>query len=259
MKMGEIDLILEAKNISYFVREKRIIEDISFSLQRGGFYCVIGTNGSGKTTLLKSITNHIELSSGVVKINGKPIKKYYQKQLAKEVSIVWQHNEFLFDFSAFQVVMMGRMPYQKLLQADSQNDLEIVKQSMEKTNTWHLRNRSIKQLSGGELQRIMIARALTQESPLMLLDEPISSLDIRHQFDIMELLKKINKENKTTIFIILHNLSLALKYSDDILTLKDGHLMHFGKTRDIINKENIQELFNVEAEIIDKDNIIINK
>ena len=110
------------------------------------------------------------------------------------------------------------MPYQKLLQADSEKDLDIVQKAMEKTNTWHLRNRSIKQLSGGELQRIMIARALTQESPLMLLDEPISSLDIRHQFDVMELLRKINRENGTTIFIILHNLSLALKYSDEIIT-----------------------------------------
>lgn len=257
--MEEKDVILEVKDISYFVREKKIIEDISFSLKRGGFYCVIGTNGSGKTTLLKSITNNVELSSGVVKVNGKSIKKYYPKQLAKEMSIVWQHNEFLFDFSAFQVVMMGRMPYQKLLQADSEKDLEIVHKAMEMTNTWHLRNRSIKQLSGGELQRVMIARALTQESPLMLLDEPISSLDIRHQFDVMELLRKINRENGTTIFIILHNLSLALKYSDKIITLKDGHLVHFGKTRDIINKENIQNLFNVDAEIIDKDNIIINK
>ncbi len=131
--MEEKDVILEVKDISYFVREKKIIEDISFSLKRGGFYCVIGTNGSGKTTLLKSITNNIELSAGVVKVNGKSIKKYYPKQLAKEMSIVWQHNEFLFDFSAFQVVMMGRMPYQKLLQADSEKDLDIVQKAMEKT------------------------------------------------------------------------------------------------------------------------------
>lgn len=254
-----MDIILEAKNVSYFVRGEKIIEDINFSLQRGGFYCVIGTNGSGKTTLLKSISNNLELSSGTVTVNGKSIKKYYPKQLAKEISIVWQHNEFMFDFSAFQVVMMGRMPYQKLLQADSEKDFEIVRLSMEKTNTWHLRNRSVKQLSGGELQRIMIARSLAQESPIMLLDEPVSSLDIKHQFDIMELLRKINEENKTTIFIILHNLSLALKYSDRILTLQDGRLIHFGKTRDIINKENIKTLFNVDAEIIDKDNIIINK
>lgn len=250
--------ILEVKDLSYFVREKKIIEDITFSLQKGGFYSVVGTNGSGKTTLLKSISNIIEPTKGKIKINGKNLNKFSPKLLAKEISVVWQHNEFLFDFSAFQIVMMGRMPYQKLLQADSKSDLSIVEQSMNKTNTWHLRNRSIKQLSGGELQRVMIARALAGQTPLMLLDEPISSLDIKHQLDIMELLRKINKENNTTIFIILHNLSLALKYSDNTLALKEGRLVHFGNTKDILNKENIKELFDVEAEVIDGENIIIH-
>lgn len=252
------DIILEVNNISYSVREKNIIEDISFSLKKGGFYSVIGTNGSGKTTLLRCIANSIEPTNGSIRINNKPIKEYTPKLLAHQISVVSQHTEFLFDFSSFQVVMMGRMAYQKLLQTDSVKDMEIVEQCMKKTNTWYLKDRSIKQLSGGELQRVMIARALAQQTPIILLDEPVSSLDIHHQFDIMELLKQINKENNTTIFIILHDLSLALKYSNIVISLKDGHLIHFGSTKDILTKENIQTLFDINADIIDNKHIILN-
>lgn len=252
------DIILEVNNVSYSVREKNIIEDISFTIEKGGFYSVIGTNGSGKTTLLRCISNSIQPTKGSVKVNNKLINKYTPKLLAHKISVVSQHSEFLFDFSSFQVVMMGRMAYQKLLQTDSEQDMTIVEQCMKKTNTWHLKDRSVKQLSGGELQRVMIARALAQQTPIILLDEPVSSLDIHHQFEIMELLTKINKENNTTIFIILHDLTLALKYSDQILALKDGRLIYFGKTKEILTKENIQELFNVRADIIDNKHIIIH-
>ncbi len=252
------DIILEVNNVSYSVREKNIIEDISFTIEKGGFYSVIGTNGSGKTTLLRCISNSIQPTKGSVKVNNKLINKYTPKLLAHKISVVSQHSEFLFDFSSFQVVMMGRMAYQKLLQTDSEQDMTIVEQCMKKTNTWHLKDRSVKQLSGGELQRVMIARALAQQTPIILLDEPVSSLDIHHQFEIMELLTKINKENNTTIFIILHDLTLALKYSDQILALKDGRLIYFGKTKEILTQENIQELFNVRADIIDNKHIIIH-
>ena len=257
MKDNLNDIIVVVNNISYSVRDKNIIENMNFTLERGGFYSVIGTNGSGKTTLLRCISNSLQPTKGNIKINNKLINKYTPKVLARHISVVSQNTEFLFDFSSFQVVMMGRMAYQKLLQTDSEQDLIVVKQCMEKTNTWHLKDRSIKQLSGGELQRVMIARALAQQTPIMLLDEPISSLDIHHQFDIMELLKKINKENNTTIFIILHNLTLALKYSNKTLALKNGKLKYFGNTEEILTKENIQELFKIKAKIIDNKHIII--
>ncbi len=257
MQEANNDNILEVDNISYSVREKNIIEDISFQLEKGGFYSVIGTNGSGKTTLLRCISNSIQPRKGTIKVNNKLINKYIPKLLARNISVVSQHSEFLFDFSSFQVVMMGRMPYQKLLQTDSEKDMIIVEECMKKTNTFHLKDRSIKQLSGGELQRVMIARALAQQTPIILLDEPVSSLDIHHQFEIMELLTKINKENNTTIFIILHDLTLALQYSDKTLALKEGKLAYFGKTREILTEENIEELFNIKAEIIDNKHIII--
>lgn len=252
-------MIIEVKNLSYKAGEKTILSDINFSLKAGGFYIVLGRNGSGKTTLLKSLSKSIIIEDKKVFINNEDINNYSPKRLAKQLSIVPQHTEFLFDFSAFQIVMMGRMPYQKLLQTDSSKDFEIVKESMQSTNTWHLRNQSIKQLSGGELQRVIIARALTQKTPIILLDEPISNLDIKHQFEIMELLKKINNERQTTIFLILHDLNLAYKYGNEILIMESGKLKLFGDKQDILNTQNIEDIFKVNANIVDNSYINITK
>lgn len=252
-------MIIEVRNLSYKAGEKTILSNISFSLKAGGFYIVLGRNGSGKTTLLKSLSKSIIIEDKKVFINNEDINNYSPKRLAKQLSIVPQHTEFLFDFSAFQIVMMGRMPYQKLLQTDSSKDFEIVKESMQNTNTWHLRNQSIKQLSGGELQRVIIARALTQKTPIILLDEPISNLDIKHQFEIMELLKKINNERQTTIFLILHDLNLAYKYGDEILIMEYGKLKLFGDKQDILNTQNIEDIFKVNANIVDNSYINITK
>lgn len=252
-------MIIEVKNLSYRASNKVILSDISFSLKAGGFYVVLGRNGSGKTSLLKSLSRGIDIQDNRVFINNEDINLYPPKGLAKQISIVPQHTDFLFDFSALQIVMMGRMPYQKLLQTDSAKDLEIVKLSMQRTNTWHLRDRSIKRLSGGELQRVIISRAISQNTPIMLLDEPISNLDIKHQFEIMELLKKINQENQTTIFIILHDINLAYKYGEEILIMDNGNLVLKGKRKEILNKENIKRIFEVDAKIIDNTYINISK
>jgi len=242
-------MIIEVKNLSYKAGEKTILSDINFSLKAGGFYIVLGRNGSGKTTLLKSLSKSIIIEDKKVFINNEDINNYSPKRLAKQLSIVPQHTEFLFDFSAFQIVMMGRMPYQKLLQTDSSKDFEIVKESMQSTNTWHLRNQSIKQLSGGELQRVIIARALTQKTPIILLDEPISNLDIKHQFEIMELLKKINNERQTTIFLILHDLNLASRYAHNIIAIKDGEVFGQGTPENIISCDLVRSVFGMECQV----------
>lgn len=250
--------IIEVNNISYKIKDRFLLNDISFSLEEGGFYCVVGMNGSGKTTLIKSLTNNIVLNDGQIKIKDKDIRKYSAKQLAHNISVVFQENETMFDFSAMQIVFMGRIPYQKLLEQDSEEDFLIVKDCMERTNTWHLRNRNIKDLSGGEKQRVFIARCLAQKTPIILLDEPVSSLDIKHQFEIMELLKKINKESNTTILIILHDLSLTLKYADYVIALKDGRLVNFGSNKDVLTADNIRDIFEVKANIIDNQIFLSN-
>lgn len=251
--------ILEVNNISYKVKDKYLLKDVSFSLEEGGFYCVVGENGSGKTTLLRCLCNDLKTSSGEIKIKDKPLKDYSIKQLSKEKAVVFQSDEIAFDFSAMQIVMMGRMPYQKILSQDSEKDMLIAKECMERTNTWHLKNRNIVDLSGGEKQRVLIARCLCQQTPLILLDEPVSNLDIKHQFEVMELLKSINQDKRVTIFIILHDLSLAMKYSNYTLAMKDGSLKDFGNTKDVLTEKNIESLFGVKAKITDSYNIILEK
>ena len=251
--------IIKAENICVSVKEKHIIKDISFSLEKGDFCCVVGVNGSGKSTLLKTLCRTISATSGDVFIEEENINSFSVRNLAKKVSVVFQSTDIDLDFSALQIVLMGRMPYQKILQQDRKEDLLVAEEAMKRTNTWELKDRAFPTLSGGEKQRVMIARSLCQNTPIMLLDEPIASLDVKHQFEIMELLKEINKENGVSIFMILHDLSLALQYSNKILAMKDGKMKYFGETNEVLNKENIEELFEVKAEIINNNNIILKK
>lgn len=251
--------IIKAENISVSVKEKDIIKDVNFSLEKGDFCCVVGVNGSGKSTLLKTLCRTIPSTSGEVFIEEENIKALSVKNLAKKVSVVFQSADIDLDFSALQIVLMGRMPYQRILQQDKKEDLLLAEEAMRRTNTWELKDRSFPTLSGGEKQRVMIARSLCQNTSIMLLDEPIASLDVKHQFEIMELLKQINKENKVSIFMILHDLSLALQYANKILAMKDGRMKYFGETKEVLTKENIETLFEVKAEIINNNNIILKK
>jgi iron complex transport system ATP-binding protein len=249
--------IISAKNITYKVKDKTILSDINLSIPQGSFTSIVGMNGSGKTTLLNLIANIIKATNGEILIKNKDINSYSVRELAQNISYVFQNNEVDFDFSALQIVMMGRTPYQKLLSTETPQDYSICQKAMQETNTWHLRNRLINSLSGGERQRVFIARSLAQNTDIILLDEPVANLDLKHQIEIMKLLKDIQTKENTTILIVLHDLSLALKYSDYVLALKDGQMRFFDTAPKVLNKQNINSLFEINAEIIQDNNIII--
>jgi len=250
--------IISAKNIEYKIKDRTILSNINLSIPQGSFTSIVGMNGSGKTTLLNLIANIIKATKGEILIKNKNINSYTTRELAQNISFVFQINEVDFDFSALQIVMMGRTPYQKLLASDTAQDYSICKKVMQETNTWHLQDRLINSLSGGERQRVFIARALAQKTDIMLLDEPIANLDLKHQIEIMKLLKDIQTKGNTTILIVLHDLSLALKYSDYVLALKDGQMRFFDTASKVLNKININSLFEINAEIIQDNNIIID-
>jgi iron complex transport system ATP-binding protein len=243
--------MIEVNRLNYTIGEKQILKDINFQIEKGKIYGILGNNGSGKSTLLKALSRINPIKNGKVFINQKDINLYSSKHLAQTIALVPQQTNLIFDFSALQITLMGRIPYQKPLYADSQEDLEIVKQSMLRTNTWHLRDMNAKNLSGGEFQRLIIARALSQQTPILMLDEPISSLDIRHQFDIMELLKQINKETNTTILIIIHDLNLAMRYCDEVILLNQGELVAKGESKQVLTQENISKHFGIKVDIVD--------
>lgn len=243
--------MVQLNHLSYSYGSHTILNDISLTVPDGSFCAVMGANGCGKTTLLRCIANLIHPAHGEVVIDGKPARDYTTRQLAQRIACVQQHPQTDIEFSAFETVLMGRNPYQRHLQNESQHDWDIVEQCMKQTNTWHLRLSLPSQMSGGELQRVMIARALAQQTPYLLLDEPTSNLDIAHQFEIMELLQDINQREGKTILIVVHDLNLALHYCPDALLLHDRSLLFQGSTAEALSSERIATAFGVKARNID--------
>ena len=228
--------------------DRRILDDISAEIAGGRITAVMGPNGCGKTTLLRCIGGLLQPSSGRVLVDGKPVHDYSARALAQKEAFVRQQSQTDLDFSAFEIVLMGRNPYQRRLQNESQADWDIVEQCMRQTNTWHLRLAQPGQMSGGELQRVMIARALTQQTPVLLMDEPVSNLDIAHQFEIMHLLREAREK---TIVIVIHDLNLALQFCDDLLLFHSGKLLYQGPVAGGLTPENIRTVYGVSAHMAD--------
>src|SRR5574344_997059 len=245
--------MIKITNLSYNFGTKEILRHLNFTIEEGGFYAIMGANGCGKTTLLRCIANLLEPPEGSVAIKAMPddtyrdVRAFSARELAQRLSFVRQQVQTDFEFSAFETVLMGRNPYQRRLQNESQADWDIGEQCMRQTNTWTLRFALPGEMSGGELQRVMIARALAQQTPIMLLDEPTSNLDIAHQFEIMELLRSINHNEHKTILIVVHDLNLALKYYTKVLLLHQGEMLCHGHAAEVLTTDHIQTVFGVRA------------
>lgn len=243
--------MIELRNLSCRYGDKEILHDLDARFEEGGFYAVMGANGCGKTTLLRLIGGLLKPTAGQVLVDGKALGEYSARQLAQRIALVRQHPQTDFEFSAFETVLMGRNPYQRRLQNESEADWRIVEKCMRQTNTWHLRFARPNEMSGGELQRVMLARALAQQTPIMLLDEPISNLDIAHQFEILELLRSINREQGKSILIVIHDLNMALHYCDKALLLHRGGILYQGPVAEGLTPDRIGTLFGVDATLRD--------
>lgn len=244
---------LQDISISYGRRE--ILHDISADIAPQRITAVMGPNGCGKTTLLRLIGGLLQPTAGRVLVNGRDVDSYSARELAQKVAFVRQHAQTDFDFSAFETVLMGRNPYQHHLQNESQEDWDIVERCMRQTGTWELRLAKPAQMSGGELQRVMIARALAQQTPVLLMDEPVSNLDIAHQIDIMRQLKsgewKAADGERKTVLIVIHDLNLALHFCDDLLLLHEGRCLYHGPMAEGLTEENIKKVYGVDAHVAD--------
>ena len=236
--------MIELRHIKVSYGERVILDDVSAEVGEGRITAVMGHNGCGKTTLLRCIGGLLEPTEGQVLVEGREVLSYGARALARKVAFVRQHQQTDFDFSAFETVLMGRNPYQHRLQNESQEDWDIVERCMRQTGTWELRFAKPAEMSGGELQRVMIARALAQQTPVLLMDEPVSNLDIAHQRDIMRLLR--GSGDKTTL-IVIHDLNLALRFCDDLLLLHEGGLLYHGPIADGLTPGNIRRVYGVDA------------
>jgi iron complex transport system ATP-binding protein len=225
----------------------KILEDVNFIVMEGDFVGIIGPNGSGKTTLLKSISRTLKPYKGTIILDKSDIYDLKSVDLAKQMAIVPQENNIGFSFSSLDIVLMGRNPHMKRFQMESESDLTIVRKAMKRTNTWHLADRPINELSGGEKQRVVIARALAQEPKVLLLDEPLTHLDMINQLEIMDLVKELCIKEHLIVLAVIHDLNLAARYCNSILLLKGAKIFAAGPIDNVLTSENIKAVFNVDA------------
>jgi iron complex transport system ATP-binding protein len=240
---------INVKNLSFSYDKKVILNDISLSFNKGNFYSIIGPNGSGKSTFIKNISKIIAPKSESVFIDNEDISTFNNKRLAKIMAVIPQNILIDYDFTVFDIVMMGRSPYKRRFEDFNIDDEKIVEKYMKATNTWGLKDKLITELSGGETQRVIAARALSQETDIILLDEPTSHLDIQYQIEFLNIFKSL-KSNKV-IIAVLHDLNLASIFSDEIILINNGQVAAKGKPWKVINKENIKSVYNLSVEVFE--------
>ncbi len=238
---------LSINNIDFAYGSAKVLEDVSFSVARGEFLGVLGPNGSGKTTLLKTISRVLKPQKGTIFIDGSDVFQMKTLDVAKRLAVVPQETSVSFDFTALEVVLMGRNPHMPRFKMESKADLDIAKNSMQLTGTWEFADRPVTELSGGERQRVIIARALTQQPQILLLDEPTTHLDISNQLEIMDLIRCLCDYKKLLIVAVFHDFNLAARYCDSIILLKEGRIVAIGQSDETLTTENVRKVFGVDT------------
>ncbi len=239
---------LEVRNLRYgYTPEREVVKDVSFSVRAGECVAVLGTNGVGKTTMLKCINRIIRPQAGEVLVDGQPVHRLSGRELAQRIGYVPQACEFA-DSSVFDTVLLGRKPF---LQWDAtRRDLEIVQEVLRRMGLEEYANREVNALSGGERQKVSIARALAQQAPVLLFDEPTSSLDLRNQLEVLDMTKQVVRRQKLAAVVILHDLNLALRFADRFLVMREGTVYAFG-AREVVGPEMIREVYGVQAQVLE--------
>lgn len=237
--------MLKVKGLTCGYDRRFLLRDISFKVKKGEFLGIIGPNGSGKTTLLRAITKVLRPEKGEIILDEKDINHYGFKELAQKIAVVSQYvNSFGLNLTVREYVFLGRIPFRSRFQMlETKQDKEIINQSLAITGILNLAQRPIVEMSGGERQCVIIARALAQEPQLLLLDEPTTHLDIGHQVKILDLIKRLNKERHLTVIIILHDLNLASEYCERLLLLKDGRIYRIGSPEEVLTYSIIEEVY----------------
>ncbi|MBC8062917.1 MAG: ABC transporter ATP-binding protein [Clostridiaceae bacterium] len=240
--------MIEIKNLSFSYDEK-VLNNININIEKGKFYTILGPNGSGKTTLLRLISKALNVNKKEIYIEKMDIYSMNFKQLAKKVAVVPQNTEVEFDFSVEDIVLMGRTPHISRFSSEGEKDFHLASVAMEITNTLKFKDKKINELSGGERQRVIVARAICQDTEIILLDEPISHLDIHHQIEIMNEIKSLNENKNITIVAVLHDLNLAAAYSDHMILMDKGRVHSYGRPEEILNEETIKEVYGLQVYI----------
>jgi len=243
------ELLFQLTDLSFAYRKNLVLNAIDLQLKRGKFYGVIGGNGSGKSTLLELLMRTLSPLSGTITYQNKSLADYSRQNLATRLALVPQHFSMDFEYRVKDVVLMGRHPHIPRFSSPSGHDIKTVKHAMETMDILHLQNRPVIALSGGELQRVVMARALAQETEVLILDEATSNLDVQHTIAIMQIISKRVQEKGLTVIAAIHDLNLAAAFCDDCLVLKDGHIYANDTVDAIFTADLLQTVFAVNASV----------
>jgi len=230
--------------------EPFILENIESIFEKGYIYGIIGPNGSGKTSLIRNLLRFVDSSKGVVRIDEQDIRSIKRKKLARKLALVPQHTRMDASFTAYDIVMMGRTPYQKRFSDASREDEKFVLEAMRLTDCYQYREKEVSLLSGGEAQRVATARAIAQDTDWLILDEPTASLDVKHQVELMRSLIKLKKQKGKSIITILHDINIASEYCDKIIIMKEGQIHSQGSVESVLTCENLADVYGISFELL---------
>lgn len=249
--------MLEVKHLTVAYDQTDVLQDVSFSLQAGEILAVIGPNGAGKSTLVRALSGVIPRRSGEIHQDGRDLTGLPPHELARLIAVVPQARHLPPAFNAWQVVQLGRTPYLNWFGQVSARDEAIVQAAMERTNTLHLAQRRVSELSGGELQRLLLARALVQTTPVLLLDEPTTHLDLQYQISLLNQVQELahrpareNGHTRPAVLVVLHDLNLVSRYADRVLLLVNGKVRGYGPKAEVLRPALLSEAFGIPLEVM---------
>ncbi len=241
--------MIELRDVTFAYGREPVLHGVSLRVSEGSMLGIIGPNSSGKSTMLRLMAGILRPDRGCVLVGGRDSASLNRREAARRVCFVPQETPSSFPFRALEIVLMGRTPYMPAVSFERERDIAIARKALEDTDTYHLRNRFLDELSGGERQLVIIARALAQEAPVMLLDEPTTFLDMRHRIDVFETVARLNREQNRTIVIVSHDLNLASLYCDRLVLLKSGKIIADGEPREVLREEPLEKSYGVRMEI----------
>jgi len=243
--------VLSADQVSfrYAPSGPLVVDGVSVSLAKGALVGILGPNGSGKTTLLRLLSGTRRPSAGRVMLGEQPLDRLSRRDVARRIAVVPQETELAFEYSAIEIVLMGRHPHLGVFTVEGPEDIRIARDALAATGTADLADRPFHELSGGEKQRVVIAAALAQSAALLLLDEPTASLDLGYQLEVSSLLLRLNRDHGVTMAISTHDLNLAASICRELILMRDGKVVATGPTNEVLTPENVQRLYDVEADV----------
>lgn len=242
--------LIQIRNLTFAYDQDPVLKDLFLDIEEGTLCGIIGPNGVGKSTLLKLISGQLKPSDGRITVCNKEVQFGTDKSRARLIATVPQESSAIFGYTVSEIVMMARFIRQKRILFEYPDDWRAIQEALQETDVLHLADRPVNQLSGGERQRVYIARALAQETPVLLLDEPASHLDLKYQVIVYDLLKRLQIQKKKTIIMVTHDLNLAGQYCDTVVLIgKDGKLLS-GPVSDILNKETVKMIFDIECRVM---------